>query len=55
VTLVTPSVFVTDRFADVVTVFESVAVLLPGTGSLVVELTVTESTCGLAVVEDGTV
>jgi hypothetical protein len=46
---------VTDRSAEVVTVFESVAVLFPDTGSGVVELTVTESTCGLAVVEDGTV
>jgi hypothetical protein len=46
---------VTDRFADVRTVFESVAVLFPGVGSSVDELTVTESTCGLAVVEDGTV
>src|SRR5207253_6587047 len=55
VTVVTPSSFVTDRFAEVVTVFESVAVLLPEAGSLVVELTVTESTCGLAVVEAGTV
>jgi hypothetical protein len=55
VTVVTPSSFVTVRFADVVTVFESVAVLLPEAGSLVVELTVTESTCGLAVVEAGTV
>ena len=32
-TLVTPSDFVTERFADVVTVFVSAAVLLPGVGS----------------------
>src|SRR2546421_168072 len=37
------------------TVFESVAVLLLGSGSLVVELTVAELTCGFAVVEAGTV
>jgi hypothetical protein len=55
VTLVTPSDFVTDRSADVATVFESVPVLLPGVGSLVDELAVAELTCGLAVVEDGTV
>ena len=39
----------------VVTVFESVAVLLAVFGSVVVELTVTELTCGLAVVLAGTV
>src|SRR5436853_626434 len=55
VTFVTPSVFVTERFADVSTVFESVAVLLPGVGSLVVELAVAVLTCGLAVVAAGTV
>jgi hypothetical protein len=55
VTLVTPSVLVTDRFAEVTTVFESVAVLSPVCGSVVVELTLTELTCGLAVVEAGTV
>jgi hypothetical protein len=55
VTLVTPSVFVTDRSADVVTVFESVAALLRLFGSPVDELAVAELTCGLAVVELGTV
>jgi hypothetical protein len=55
VTLVTPSVFVTERFAEVVTVFESVAVLLALFGSVVVELTVAVLSCGLAVVEAGTV
>jgi hypothetical protein len=53
--LVTPSVFVTDRFAEVRTAFESVAVLSAVSGSLVEEVAVTESTCGLSVVEDGTV
>jgi hypothetical protein len=55
VTLVTPSDLVIDRLALVSTVFESVAVLLRLLGSLVLELTVTELTCGLAVVEAGTV
>ena len=45
-----------DRSAEVATVFESVAVLLPGVGSVgEVALTVTELTCGLAVVLAGTV
>ena len=48
-------VLVTLRSAEVVTVFESVAVLLAGVGSVVVEVTVTELTCGLAVVPAGTV
>ena len=55
VTLVTPSDLVIDRLALVATVFESVAVLFRLLGSLVLELTVTELTCGLAVVEAGTV
>jgi hypothetical protein len=55
VTLVTPSVFVTDRSADVFTTFESVAALLRLFGSLVVELAVAVFSCGLAVVELGTV
>jgi hypothetical protein len=55
VTLVTPSDFVTDRSAEVVTVFESVAELFPGVGSVVVEVAVAVLSCGLAVVELGTV
>src|SRR2546421_5248064 len=55
VTSVTPSVLVTDRFAEVFTTFESVPVLFVGSGSLVVEVAVAELTCGLAVVEAGTV
>jgi hypothetical protein len=55
VTLVTESDFVTDRSAEVVTVFESVPVLLLPSGSVVDELAVAELTCGLAVVDDGTV
>jgi hypothetical protein len=43
------------RSAEVFTTFESVAVLLAGIGSLVVELAVAVLTCGLAVVEAGTV
>jgi hypothetical protein len=45
----------TDRSAEVVTVFESVPVLFPGVGSVVDEVAVAEFTCGLAVVELGTV
>jgi hypothetical protein len=41
VTLVTPSVLVMLRSAEVTTVVSSVAVLLAGVGSVVVELTVT--------------
>src|SRR5438094_506219 len=55
VTLVTRSVLMIDRSALVVTVLESVAVLLPVLVSLVEELTVAELTCGLAVVLAGTV
>jgi hypothetical protein len=55
VTLVTPSVLLTDRSAEVFTTFESIPVLFPGVGSVVDELAVAEFTCGLAVVEDGTV
>src|SRR2546423_247782 len=55
VTSVTPSDLVSDRSADVFTTFESDAVLLVPSGSSVEEPTVAESTCGLAVVEDGTV
>jgi hypothetical protein len=54
-TVDTPSVLLTERFAEVVTVFESVAELFPGVGSVVVELTVAVLSCGLAVVELGTV
>ena len=35
--------------------FESVALLLPGVGSVVVEVAVTELSCGLVVVLAGTV
>src|SRR2546423_1677990 len=55
VTSVTPSDFVTDRSAEVFTTFESVPVLFVPSGSLVGELAVAELTCGLAVVEAGTV
>src|SRR2546423_1190053 len=55
VTSVTPSDLVTDRFAEVFTTSESVAVLLVPSGSSVVELTVAVLSCGLAVVEAGTV
>jgi hypothetical protein len=55
VTVAALSVFVSSRSADCVTVFESVAVLLAGVGSLVVEVAVAELTCGLTVVEAGTV
>ena len=54
VTLVTPSLLVTLRSADVVIVFVSLALSLPGTGSLV--SLVTEAVLvWSAVVEDGTV
>jgi hypothetical protein len=46
---------VTDRSAEVFTTFESVPVLFPGVGSVVDELAVAEFTCGLTVVELGTV
>src|SRR5438309_49097 len=55
VTLVTPSSFVTDRFALVATVSESVALLLPVFPSSVVVVTDAVFTCGVAVVEEGTV
>jgi hypothetical protein len=55
VTFVTPSVLLTERFAEVATVFESVAELFPGVGSVVDEVTLAVLSCGLAVVEDGTV
>ena len=55
VTVVTPSDFVTDRSAEVLTTFESVAESFADTGSLVEELTVAVLSCGLAVVEAGTV
>jgi hypothetical protein len=55
VTLDTESDFVTDTSADVVTVFESTPVLLLPSGSVVDELAVAELTCGLTVVDDGTV
>jgi hypothetical protein len=55
VTLVTESDFVTDRSAEVTTVFESVAASLRLFGSPVVEVAVAVFSCGLTVVELGTV
>jgi hypothetical protein len=55
VTLDTESDFVTDRSAEVTTVFESVAALLVLSGSLEVEVAVAVLSCGLTVVELGTV
>jgi hypothetical protein len=55
VTEVTPSVLVIARSAEVVTVFESVALLFAVVGSVVVELTEAVLSCGLTVVDAGTV
>jgi hypothetical protein len=55
VTWTTPSDFVTETSDMVRTVFESVAVLLPGTGSVVLLLTAAVFVWGAAGVDEGTV